>query len=284
MGAMRRATAVRRLRTVAERCQQVCDLWAPGTGLVGVQTFGAVLDPADEDGSIEVIQLALVVTAEPGEVTWGSRPPTFSGLPYVLDLEKSPVDWYFRPAGGPVSNHRIVRPLPIWSREGGVHGDALAALATGSAADLERLREPAPRAAVLRRQLGEELAAAGAHLAQVRDQYWARSWRQAHHTAGMDPESFLWDAVNGYLDLISAGTDGEPAWAPEPEREPVVEREPEPVVEREPERVPEPESAPVPELELPAAAALSPAGPARRTRRAAGPARPRGSRAASPDS
>jgi hypothetical protein len=204
MGAMRRATAVHRLRAIAERCQQVCHLWEPDSGLVGVQTFGGVLDPSDEDGSIEVIQIVLVVQEDPEQVTWCSRPPTFSGLPYVLDLEKAPVDWYYRPAAHPVGNHRIVRPLPIWSREDGVHEAALEALAARDADALDRLREDASRPVVLQRQLAEELAAASAHLQRVRDQYWARGWRTAHHVAGTCPENYLWDAVNGYLDLLAA--------------------------------------------------------------------------------
>ena len=201
---MRRATAVKRLWAVAERCQQVCSLWDPDSGLVAVHTFGSVLDLSDEDGSVEVIQLALIVRHDPDEVTWCARPPTYSGLPYVLDLEKAPVDWYFRPASGPVANHRIVRPLPIWSRDGGVHEAALAALAGRDAAGLQELREPAPKPAVLDRQLAEDLAAAAAHLQRVRDRFWARGWRQAHHAAGAYPENYLWDAVNGYLDLLAA--------------------------------------------------------------------------------
>lgn len=209
---MRRATAVRRLRTIAERCRQVCSLWEPGSGLIAVDVFGSVLDQPEEDGSVEVIQLALVVHHDPDEVTWGCRPPTFSGLPYVLELEKAPVDWYYRPAARPVGNHRIVRPLPIWTREGGVQEESLAALAAGREEELDRLREPAPRPAVLQRQLREELEATAARLQRVRDQYWTRRWRQAHHAAGGYPENHLWDAVNGYLDLLAAvgGTPGSP--------------------------------------------------------------------------
>jgi hypothetical protein len=281
MSFMRRATAVRRLRTIAERCQQVCTLWEPGSGLLGVCTFGPLLDPPDEDASIEVIQLVLVVAHDPAELTWGCRPPTFSGLPYVLELEKAPVDWYFRPVARPVGNHRIVRPLEIWSRSGGVHEPALVALAGGDGAALERLREPAPRPAVLQRQLGEELAAAAARLQQVRDRFWARGWRQAHHAAGSLPENHLWDAVNGYLDLLAAagGSPGSPeatAVAGLAAVEGLATVDPgddDPPVPTEPwasEGLPE--------------GAVSPVGAARRTRRAAAPARRRGSRGAPPDS
>lgn len=198
---MRRATAVRRLRTIAERCQQVCGLWEPGAGLVAVHAFGAVLDTDGDDGSVEVVEVALVVNDPPEAVTWCARPPAYTGLPYVLELEKAPVDWYYRSASGPVGNHRIDRPLRIWSRPDGVDEAALAALAAGSA---DPLREPRPRPAVRRRQLGEELAAAAEHLRRVRDRYWQRGWRADHHGAGTYPENHLWDAVQGYLDLVDA--------------------------------------------------------------------------------
>jgi hypothetical protein len=214
---MRRATAVRRLRTIAERCRQVCPLWEPGTGLAAAYTFGPVLDRGEgEEPSIEVVQLVLVVHAGADEVTWSYRPATFTGLPYVLDLEKAPVDWYFRPLGHPVGNHRILRPLPIWTRAAGVHEQALAALADGRPEVLDRWREPAPRPAVLQRQLAQELAAARAQLVRARDGYWRRSWREAHHAAGTTPENYLWDAVNGYLDLLAvAGEDLRAATQPE---------------------------------------------------------------------
>lgn len=307
---MRRATAVRRLRTIAERCGQVCHLWEPDAGLVGVHTFGGVLDPSDEDGSIEVIQIVLVVREDPDQVTWCSRPPTFSGLPYVLDLEKAPVDWYFRPAGHPVGNHRIVRPLAIWSREDGMHEAALDALAQGDADALDRLREPLPRPAVLQRQVAEELGAAAAHLRRVRDQYWARGWRKAHHAAGTYPENYLWDAVNGYLDLRAAA-DGLPGGSVvsipgrvTPTRPAVTPTRPAPagpidqqsVLPVPPDAVggaagaAEPGAEPRPGPMASAApeevalAAVSERGTARRTRRATVPARSRGTRGASPDS
>lgn len=204
---MRRATAVRRLKVIAERCHQVCQLWTPGEGLVAVHAFGAVLDADGDDGSVEVVQVALVVNEPPETVPWCVRPPGYTGLPYVLELEKAPVDWYFRSSSWPVGNHRIDRPLRIWSRDGGAEEAALAALARGEA---DALREPRPRPAVLRRQLGEELATATAHLRDVRDRYWQRTWRSDHHGAGIYPENHLWDAVHGYLDLVEGVDDVDP--------------------------------------------------------------------------
>ena len=202
---MRRSTAVRRLRTIAERAQSICRLWAPDEGLVAVYAFGAVLDPTAEDGSVDVVQIALVVDEPPATVTWGCRPPGYAGLGYVLELEKSPVDWCFRSAAAPLGNHRIDRPLRIWSRTTGVEEAALVALADGTA---DALREPRPRPPVLARHQAEELDAAQAWLREVRDRYWERTWRRDHHGAGSYPENHLWDAVDGYLDLLAAVAEG----------------------------------------------------------------------------
>jgi hypothetical protein len=199
---MRQATAVRRLRTIAERCQQACELWEEGVGLVAVCAFGGVLDRAGGQGAaLEVVQIALIVGGDPQRVPWCARPPEFAGLPYVLGLEKAPVDWYFRSAELPVGNHLIVRPLRIWDRRTGVDETALQALAAGRA---QVLRDPAPGPIRLRQQLADELAAGLAHLQRVRDGYWQRGWRADHHAAGCYPEHHLWDAVHGYLDLVQA--------------------------------------------------------------------------------
>jgi hypothetical protein len=200
-GRVRRSTAVRRLGIIARRCQRICDLWAPGQGLVAVHAFGTVLDSGEDDGSVEVVQVALVVNEPPELVPWGARPPAYAGLPYVLELDKAPVDWCFRSSAAPIGNHRVDRPLRIWSRAEGVDEQSLAALAVGQA---EALREPRPRPPVFKRHLREELAAAQARLGDIRDRYWQRAWRSDHHGADSYPENHLWDAVHGYLDLLDA--------------------------------------------------------------------------------
>jgi hypothetical protein len=205
---MRRSTAVRRLGTIAQRAQSTCRLWEADRGLVAVYAYGSVLDPTAEDGSVDVVQIVLVVNEPPGSVTWGSRPPAYAGLEYVLELDKAPVDWCFRSAGAPLGNHRIDRPLRIWSRETGVDEAALAALADGTA---DALREARPRPPVLARHLAEELEATQAWLREVRDRYWQRTWRRDHHGAGSYPENHLWDAVDGYLDLLDAVASEAPA-------------------------------------------------------------------------
>lgn len=196
---MRHGTAVRRLRTIAERCHRVAGPWDDEDEPIplAAYAFGAVLDGNTD---IPVVQVALVLNLPADELTWCARPQSCSGLAHLLELEKAPVDWYWRPAVWPVSNHVIRRPLRIWSTDG-VEGAALDALAGGVA---EPLRLPAPQPEHGQEQLAVELAACLAHLRRVEDAYWQREWRQDNRGSGIYPEHHLWDAVHGYLDLHAA--------------------------------------------------------------------------------
>lgn len=194
---MRHQTAVRRLRTIADRCQQASGLWDDEPLLVGAYAFGAVLDdPAD----LAVVQVAFVLDLPADELTWCAQPQSCAGLPALLEIDKTPVEWYWRPALWLVSNHLIDRPLRIWSLDG-PDTTALDALEHG---DAEPLRLPAPTAADARAQLAVELAASLAHLRRTEAGYWERDWRRAHRGSGIYPENHLWDAVHGYLDLLTA--------------------------------------------------------------------------------
>ena len=196
---MRRDTAIRRLRTIAERCQQVSGLWDDDDPvLVAAYTFGAVLDGAAE---LPAVQVAFVLDLPADELTWCVQPQDCTGLVGLLELEKAPVDWYWRPAVWPVANHVIRRPLGVWSAAAGVDEAALDALARGEA---ERLRQPAPADDDLQDQLSTELQASLAHLRRVESAYWEREWRSAHRGLGVDPEHHLWNAAHGYLELLAA--------------------------------------------------------------------------------
>jgi hypothetical protein len=195
---MKHTTAVKRLDTLAERCQ-VGAVRTDGSALVRVYAFGAVLDSMAD---LEFPQVALVLDERPEELPWSVRPPIYGSLPHFLELDKGGVGWFWRPAARPVANHYILRPLRIWSRESGADTEALDALRAG---DTEKLRLPAPADADLRAQLTEELATSLAYLRRVRDNYWEQNWRRDNRGGpGVFPENLLWDATGGYLDLLDA--------------------------------------------------------------------------------
>jgi hypothetical protein len=193
---MRHETAVRRLRTIAERCQQVTRFWADEPFLVSAYAFGAVLDTRAD---VEVVDVAFVLDLPPDELTWCAQPQRCAGVPSLLEIDKAPVIWYWRPALWPVFNHLIRRPLRIWSVDG-PDTAALDALARG---DADPLRLPEPTHTGAHEQLTEELQASLAHLRRVEAGFWERDWRQDHRGSGVYPENHLWDAVHGYLDLLA---------------------------------------------------------------------------------
>jgi hypothetical protein len=194
---VRHDTAVRRLRTVAERCQRASRLWDDEPFLVGAYAFGAVLQPRAD---VPVVQMAFVLDLPADELPWCAQPQSCAGLPHLLEIDKAPVERYWRPAVWPVANHLIHRPLRVWSVDG-PDSAALDALDRGEA---EHLRLPAPTAAQRHEQLTAELAASLAHLRRVEAGYWERDWRSAHRGLGVYPENHMWDAVHGYLDLLGA--------------------------------------------------------------------------------
>ena len=98
-------------------------------------------------------------------------------------------------------NHYIRGPVRIWSVAGGPDVQALAALEARDSGSLNRL---VPEPTAERLQLRDDLDAALAHLREVRDKYWGHDWRREHRGHGRYPENELWDAVEGYLDLLDA--------------------------------------------------------------------------------
>jgi hypothetical protein len=199
---VRHQTAVRRLRIVAERCQRASGLWDDEPVLISAYAFGAVLEYRTD---MPVVQIAFVLNLPADELTWCAQPQSCTGLPHLLEIDKAPVEWYWRPSVWPVANHLIHRPLRVWSLDG-PDTTVLDALERGEAEDL---RMPAPTAAQLHEQLTAELAASLAHLRRIEAGFWERDWRSAHHGSGVHPEDHLWDAVRGYLDLLGATQTGQ---------------------------------------------------------------------------
>ena len=61
-----------------------------------------------------------------------------------------------------------------------------------------------------RLQLRDDLDAALAHLREVRDKYWDHGWRREPRGYGLYPENELWEAVEGYLELLDAFRSSKP--------------------------------------------------------------------------
>jgi hypothetical protein len=197
MKGVRYATAVRRLRQIAEDAYRV---GVPGEApvLAAIYTCGAIFETP---GEVDAVEVAVVLDEPADELCWGAEPPWTAGIVQRLRLNKAPVRWYFRPAVWPVWNHRIRRPLRIYSAASGADERALTALAAGNA---DRLRLPAPSEQEQRNQVAAEFDAARWHLRAVQRQYWEPDWRREHKGFGIYPETHLWNAVWGYLDLYDA--------------------------------------------------------------------------------
>lgn len=199
---MHHNTAVRRLRTIAEDCDKFGSMLDGEDGLIAVYAFGPVLD--HPGGDLDAVNVALVVGLPAAELPWGVETPGCTSLAHLLRLDKAPVLRRWRPAEWPVANHEIDRPMPIWSREDGVQKAALDALAKQHA---EPFRLQEPDGDILAVQISRELETSTAHLRLIRDRYWDDlDWRRSHHRNGRYPEDQLWQAVDGYLDLLDAST------------------------------------------------------------------------------
>lgn len=68
-------------------------------------------------------------------------------------------------------------------------------------ADLPRLTASPTQ---LRQRIEAELDRALAQLRVISQEYWDRDWRGEHRGGGRYPENHLWDAVDGYLNLLDA--------------------------------------------------------------------------------
>ena len=199
---MRHDTAVRRLRTIADDCDKLGSLADGEDGLVAVYVFGPVLDNPGED--LDALNVALVVGLPAAELPWGIETPGCTSLAHLLRLDKEPIVRRWRPEEWPVANHEIRRPMLVWSREDGVQASALDGLVERRA---EPFRLADPDRDALSEQISRELEVSTTHLRAVRDLYWDDvDWRRSHRRDGRYPEDHLWQAVDGYLDLLDAST------------------------------------------------------------------------------
>ncbi|MFL6120159.1 hypothetical protein [Actinophytocola sp.] len=192
---MRYGRGVQRLRMLADACQELGRLEKPL--LHEAYVFGELLDGADP---VEGVDIALVLDLPPEEVPWGSQPSVVGWLVRTLRLDKGGFAFWWRSRHVPVWNHHIRGPVRFWSLDG-VDEDVLDALAEQRFGDLPRVwaseAETKARAA-------SELEMALARLRAIHRDYWERDWRREHRGDYRFPENALWEAVDGYLELLDA--------------------------------------------------------------------------------
>src|SRR6266566_5353085 len=194
---MRYRRAVEKLRALAEACESVKG-WPPEDPfLLEAYVFGDVLRGADP---LECADVVLVLNLPPQEVAWGSNPHGTEWLADRLRLSKGGFAYWWRSHLDPVANHHIRGPVRFWSHDG-PDEDVLQALAGRRLDGLPRVTS-APEAQ--REQLTGELEVALSRLRSVHASYWDYDWRRANRGGGRYPEHELWEAVQGYLDLLDA--------------------------------------------------------------------------------
>ena len=194
---MRYHRAVEKLRVLADACQWTTRLPSDEPFLQEAYVFGDLLDGADP---VESVRVALALNLPPEEVPWCSQPPGTAWLVDSMRLDKGGFAYWWRSRDEPVWNHVIRGPVRFWSLDG-TDESVLDALCDRRFADLPRATASQ---ADLRRRVEVELDRALARLRTVRQKYWDRDWRGEHRGGGRYPENHLWEAVDGYLDLLGA--------------------------------------------------------------------------------
>ena len=176
---------------------RVTELWA----------VGAILGrPKD----LEWVTVALSVDVPPAQVPWWSIPQGADGWSDMTRLSKYPLLKWWRSAHAPVWNHRIVRPLLVWSETGGLRQSALDALREGRGS---LVGLPEPTGEQLARRLDEEIAISLAALRTRNQEYEDRRWGRGRLEHIADA---LWHATDGYLDLLAASSSPDAAAVPSP--------------------------------------------------------------------
>ncbi|MEV0380209.1 hypothetical protein [Nonomuraea sp. NPDC050643] len=196
---MRYGRAVERLRMLAAACDQTRRVPADQPFLRAAYVFGDLTAGADP---VEAIEVVFVLNLPPEEVSWGSQPPGTAWLVDFLELGKGGVAYWWRSRQDPVANHVIHDPVRFWSLDGPDQAvlDALAGRRFDLVRGMEAGEEPA--------EVAGELRTALEHLRAVHGAYWDRRWRREHRGIGRYPEHHLWEAVQGYLELLDASEDG----------------------------------------------------------------------------
>jgi hypothetical protein len=194
---VRYARAVQKLRELTDACERVKG-WPPEDPfLVEAYVFGDLLQGVDP---LEAVQVALVLNLPADQVPWESHPHGTDWLADELRVSKGGFAYWWRSCYVPVWNHHIRCPVRFWSQDGPQH-EVLDALAQRRLETLPRIVPPEEEQ---RRQQESDLAEALAHLRAIHASYWDREWRRDHRGSGRYPEHHLWEAVEGYLDVLHA--------------------------------------------------------------------------------
>jgi hypothetical protein len=165
---------------------------------VPVSALWAVGDVLGTARDLDWVKVALIVDLPVSEVPWFCAPAGATQWSEATRLSKNPVGAWWRSAHAPIWNHRIVRPVLIWDRAGGVREDALAALRDGRGA---KLGQAAPTAEEFAARMADELAVSRAALVARTADYDAKRWGRTRLEKIADP---LFEASLGYLDVLEA--------------------------------------------------------------------------------
>jgi hypothetical protein len=194
---MKWSRAVHHLQELARACAdmsgrsatifplRVTELW----------TFGEVLTSRDD---LESLPVVLVVDRPVDEVAWLCLPAGAEHWSNATRLSQSPIVALWRSTRAPVWNHRISRPLLIWTESGGVATHALSALRVGNA-EAMRLPEPTPQERT--RRIEAELTVSLRALQRATAAYEQRRFSPGKLEPVADA---LWRAGAGYLDVLAA--------------------------------------------------------------------------------
>jgi hypothetical protein len=191
------ARAVHHLEAAAEACARIGQL---GLDLYPWQVveLWAARDVLGSPRELEWVTVAPVIAAPVDEVPWFTTPKGAQAWLNATGLAKRPVVHLWRSAEAPVWNHRIERPVLVWSEQNGVAHEALAAIREGRG-DSVRLPQPTPDE--LRARLEDERAVSLRALRPRADAYDKRRWSPGKIEPVADA---LWQAVDGYLDVLEA--------------------------------------------------------------------------------
>jgi hypothetical protein len=194
---MRYRRAVEKIRILSEACENFKRYPSEEPFLLEAYVFGDVLRGADP---LDFVEVVLVLNLPPHEVIWETTPQGTEWLADHLRLSKGGFAYFWRSHLDPVSNHHIREPVRFWSLAG-PDEDVMLALTERRLDDLPRVPFP-PGAEDAQR--AAELQTALSRLRLIRDCYWDYDWRRENRGGGRYPENELWEAVQGYLDLLDA--------------------------------------------------------------------------------